>query len=78
MKAKKAQERFYPGSYVRHLHAEVKAAWITACEAEGIPADAKFVVFGNTVEAANYNELAGILLRVLKARAEQGYETAVL
>jgi hypothetical protein len=45
------------------LKREVQAAWIAACEAEGIPVDSKFVVFGNTVEAALYNETMGMYLR---------------
>ena len=60
------------------LRAEVNAAWLKACEVEAIPADAKFVVFSNTVEAAVYNELAGMLLRRLRELNEAGYETAVL
>ena len=55
---------------VPQLRAEVRAAWIKACEAEGISVDAKFVVFGNTVEAALYNELAGFLLRALRAQKQ--------
>ena len=63
---------------VAQLRAEVKAAWLKACEADGVPADAKFVVFSNTVEAAAYNELTGMLLNRLRELNEAGYETAVL
>lgn len=54
---------------IEQLRAEVRAAWNQACEADGVPTDSKFVVFSNTVEAANYNELAGILLRSLRGVA---------
>lgn len=36
----------------------LKSAWDKACAAEGIPTDSKFVVFGKTEEAAQYNTLA--------------------
>lgn len=48
------------------LQSEVRAAWIGACEADGIDPDSKFVVFHNTVEAAAYNELMGVYLRARK------------
>lgn len=50
------------------LRNEVKAAWVQACEVDGISPDSKFVVFSNTVEAAAYNELAGILLLSLRTQ----------
>ena len=40
------------------LRLQLKDAWIKACEAEGIPVDSKFVVFGKTPEATAYNTLA--------------------
>lgn len=49
------------------LKRDVQAAWIKACEADGIEPSSKFVVFTNTTEAAAYNELMGMYL---KARAE--------
>lgn len=49
------------------LRAEVRAAWVAACKADGIRTDAKFVVFSNTTEAALYNELMGMLLREISA-----------
>jgi hypothetical protein len=48
---------------LEQLRREVRAAWIKACEADGIPADTKFAVFSNTTEAAAYNELMGMFLR---------------
>ena len=39
---------------------EVKAAWIKACAAAGVPADSKFVVFDqSTPESIEYNRLMG-------------------
>lgn len=51
---------------VEQLQREVKAAWIAACKADKIKPTAKFVVFTNTVEAANYNELSGMLMRAMQ------------
>lgn len=49
--------------YLTMLKRDVQAAWIKACEADGIELGAKFVVFSNTTEAAAYNELMGMFLR---------------
>jgi hypothetical protein len=37
---------------------QLRAAWEAACNAEGIPVESKFVVFGKTPEATAYNKLA--------------------
>ena len=49
--------------YLTMLKRDVQAAWIKACEADGIEPGAKFVAFSNTAEAAAYNELMGMFLR---------------
>jgi len=51
------------------LRREVKAAWLQACEVDGIDPLAQFVVFSNSVEAAAYNELMGIYLRACRTEA---------
>ena len=39
---------------------EVKAAWIKACAAAGVPADSKFVVFDQSIpESIEHNRLMG-------------------
>jgi hypothetical protein len=58
-------------NYLIALKRDVQAAWITACEADGIDPASKFVVFGNTTEAANYNELMGLYLRAIRAYRAQ-------
>ena len=58
------------------LKAEVRAAWIQACEADGIDPAAKFVVFTNTTEAAAYNELMGMLTRRLAANKKNAARRA--
>lgn len=49
----------------------VQAAWIKACEADGIDTLSKFVVFTNTTEAAAYNELMGLCLKARRAYQKQ-------
>lgn len=49
--------------YLTMLKRDVQAAWISACEADGIDPLSKFVVFTNTTEAAAYNELMGLFLK---------------
>lgn len=49
--------------YLTMLKRDVQAAWIKACEADGIEPSSKFVVFSNTTEAAAYNELMGMYLK---------------
>ena len=49
--------------YLTMLKRDVQAAWIKACEADGIELSAKFVVFSNTTESAAYNELMAMYLK---------------
>lgn len=63
-------------SQATQLKAEVKAAWIKACEADGIPTDTKFAVFSNTTEAAAYNELMGLFLKAKRAYMRQSEKNA--
>jgi hypothetical protein len=53
------------------LKQDVKAAWISACEADGIDPTSKFVVLSNTTEAANYNELTAMFLKARQAYHNQ-------
>lgn len=53
------------------LNAERKAAWIKACEVDGIDPKSSFVVLSNSTEAAAYNELAGMFLRAKAAYLKQ-------
>lgn len=54
---------------LKQLQAEVKAAWLKACEADKIDPSSSFVVFTNTTEAAAYNELMGMYLRARRIAA---------
>ena len=57
--------------YLTMLKRDVQAAWIKACEADGIDTFSKFVVFSNTTEAAAYNELMGLFLKARQAYHNQ-------
>lgn len=57
--------------YLTMLKRDVQAAWLKACEADGIEPGAKFVVFSNTTEAAAYNEMMGMYLRELAKYRKQ-------
>jgi hypothetical protein len=58
-------------NHITILKRDVQAAWIKACEADSIDIASKFVVFSNTVEAANYNELMGMYLRAIQKYRNQ-------
>ena len=57
--------------YLTILKRDAQAAWIKACEADGIELSAKFVVLSNTASAAAYNELMGLYLKAVRNFSKQ-------
>lgn len=57
--------------YLTLLKRDVQAAWIKACEADGIDTLSKFVVFSNITEAAAYYEGMGMYLKAVRAYRKQ-------